>query len=202
VRRAVKIAAVGVVLIAIALAWRFSGKIRAFYYRNYTEVRVVDDSDWFDYPVGAPNAKGYYRAQRFGGRHEHLGEDWNGMGGGDSDCGDPIYSIAGGRVSYVGDAGGGWGNVVRIVHPVDRAHSVEAVYAHLSETGVRKGQSVRRGQVIGNMGNVNGLYQAHLHLEIRSRVGAEIGRGYGEDPDHIYLDPSRFIDMHRKRRPS
>jgi hypothetical protein len=43
--------------------------------------------DGFDYPVGKPNGKGYYNAQKFG-ENTHLGEDWNGVRGGNSDLGD------------------------------------------------------------------------------------------------------------------
>lgn len=56
-------------------------------------------SDGFDLPVGPPDAVGYYDAQPIGGDRGHLGSDWNGNGGGDSDLGDPIYAAAGGVVS-------------------------------------------------------------------------------------------------------
>lgn len=36
-------------------------------------------SNGFDFPVGAPNAKGYYDLQPFG-KNFHLGEDWNAIG--------------------------------------------------------------------------------------------------------------------------
>ena len=52
----------------------------------------------FDFPVGKPDAKGYYNAQPFG-KNTHLGDDWNGLRGGDSDLGDPIYNIAHGKVA-------------------------------------------------------------------------------------------------------
>ena len=72
-------------------------------------------ADGFDFPVGAPDGVGYYDALRFGA-NRHLGEDWNGNGGGDSDLGDPVAAIARGRVTFADDVGGGWGNVVRVVH--------------------------------------------------------------------------------------
>lgn len=53
--------------------------------------------DGFDFPVGKPDAKGYYDAQSFG-KNNHLGSDWNGNGGGNSDFGDDVFSIADGVV--------------------------------------------------------------------------------------------------------
>jgi len=49
-------------------------------------------SDGFDFPIGKPNARGYYNAQKFQ-ENNHLGDDWNGVGGGNSDLGDAIYTI-------------------------------------------------------------------------------------------------------------
>jgi len=129
-----------VVLVGICAAlFILRGEIRAWWHRDYTEIREVTGSNWFDYPVGAPNAKGYYRAQKFyEGNTLHLGEDWNG---------DPVYAIADGKVTFAQDAGGGWGNVVRIIHHVNSQESVDAVYAHLSIMEVHKGDKVRRGQI-------------------------------------------------------
>lgn len=192
------VAAVLVVMLAAAIRIFFWGEVRAYWYRGYTEVREVEASDWFDYPVGAPNAKGYYRAQKFGGAADHLGEDWNGMGGGNSDFGDPVYAVANGKVSYRGHVHCGWGNVVFIVHPVGRGEEpVEAVYAHLDRVNVREGQVVRRGQVIGTIGDADGAYLAHLHFEIRDKCGMPLGGGYGKCEG--FVDPTGFIDAHRKR---
>jgi murein DD-endopeptidase MepM/ murein hydrolase activator NlpD len=166
--------------------------------------------DGFDFPVGRPPGKGYYVAQgfkiknpRFSG-NLHLGEDWNGNGGGNSDYGDPIYTIAHGLVYSATDEGGMWGNVVRIIHLEKRGarhQFYESVYGHFSKLSVTRGQWLRRGQRIGAMGNVNGLFKAHLHLELRSRILMELGGGYlspGADFSH-FLAPTRFIWRHRPR---
>jgi len=73
----------------------------------------------FDFPVGKPEAQGYYKARGFrsGG---HLGEDWDGIGGGDTDLGDPIYSIGDGVVVFARDCHMGWGNVVIVRHAFER----------------------------------------------------------------------------------
>ncbi len=39
-----------------------------------------DIANAFDYPVGKPDAVGYYNAQPFGKNH-HLGDDWNAVTG-------------------------------------------------------------------------------------------------------------------------
>jgi murein DD-endopeptidase MepM/ murein hydrolase activator NlpD len=153
----------------------------------------------FDFPVGPPDAHGYYDAQPFG-TNDHLGNDWNGNGGGDSDLGDPVHAIAAGVVSAAGDLGGGWGNVVRVVHVCrevpGQEQEIESLYAHLDTIEVHAGQRVGRGQQLGTIGTAGGQYRAHLHLELRARPGMPLGGGYSKDTTG-YLDPSAFIRRHR-----
>ena len=147
----------------------------------------------FDFPVGKPTSKGYYNAQKFG-ENNHLGDDWNGVGGGNSDLGDPIYSISNGYVSAVQDLGGGWGNVIRIVHSYNNTY-YESVYAHCDTMYVKENKFIKRGDKIGSIGTANGAYLAHLHLEIRDRIFMDIGPGYATDTKG-YLDPTTFIKTH------
>ena len=72
-------------------------------------------ADGFDYPVGWPEAVGYHKARGFT-PNGHLGEDWNGDRGGDTDLGDPIYAVGHGIVVLAHDVRAGWGNVVIIRH--------------------------------------------------------------------------------------
>lgn len=149
----------------------------------------------FDFPVGKPNAKGYYNAQKFG-KNNHLGDDWNGIGGGNSDLGDPVYAIANGYVVFAENIHGGWGNVIRIVHYINKNKQVESLYAHCDKIMVKQGQYVKKGQQIGTIGTNNGQYYAHLHFEIRSEVGMPIGNGYSKNTKG-YLDPTEFIKNNR-----
>ena len=154
-------------------------------------------ADGFDFPVGAPDGDGYYDAQPFGGDSAHLGSDWNGARGGDSDLGDPVLAVADGRVLEVADHGGGWGNVVRIAHRVQGDLVVESLYAHLDDIHVRAGDLVTRGQQLGTIGTAHGHYRAHLHLELRDALLRPLGGGYGAPDGQI--DPTAFICSHRPR---
>jgi len=160
----------------------------------------------FVFPVGIPAAKGYYIAQKFRvrnknfGNNYHLGEDWNGKGGGNTDLGDPVYSIAEGLVIFARDGGEGWGNVVRILHKIKNKNDtkfVESLYAHLEKMYIKEGMTVKVGHKLGTMGNVGGIYYAHLHFELRTKILLPLGGGYAENTDG-FTDPSAFIKRMRK----
>jgi murein DD-endopeptidase MepM/ murein hydrolase activator NlpD len=156
-------------------------------------------ADGFDFPVGPPHGTGYYDAQPFGGRRAHLGSDWNGNRGGDSDLGDPVFAVAAGRVVETADHGGGWGNVVRVVHrvagPGGDDQLIESLYAHLDAITVARGDIVARGTQLGTIGTAAGTYVAHLHLELRDQPGRPLGGGYGAADGQI--DPTAYITQHR-----
>ncbi len=155
-------------------------------------------SDGFDFPVGSPNAKGYYNANKFAEK-SHLGEDWNGVKGGNSDLGDAIFSVSNGYIYSVENLGGGWGNVVRIVHQLSDTNElkfVESIYGHFDSVFVKQGNFIKRGEQIGTMGNCNGIYFAHLHFELRSDVTMLLGFGYSYDTTG-FINPTEFINNHR-----
>ncbi|MFW6110107.1 MAG: peptidoglycan DD-metalloendopeptidase family protein [Patescibacteria group bacterium] len=76
----------------------------------------------------------------------------------------PIYAIDGGTVVDVRYSGWnyGYGKMIRI----DHGNGYRSLYAHFSSMAVRPGQTVSRGQVLGNMGNTGRSYGTHLHIEI------------------------------------
>lgn len=153
-------------------------------------------ADGFDFPVGKPQAKGYYNAQPFGGARFHLGDDWNGVRGGNTDLGDSVFAVAHGWVASAEDAGEGWGNVVRIVHQLPNGKRVESLYAHLNEMAVQPHTWIRRGAQVGTIGTANGAYLAHLHLETRHTPDLPLGGGYSMDTTG-YVNPTAFIKAHR-----
>lgn len=101
----------------------------------------------------------------FGPRHHpilkrtvnHNGVDWA------APTGTPIKATAAGRIAVAG-VGGGYGNVVYIDHP----GGVQSRYAHLHEfaAGLRVGQEVASGEVIGYVGTTGRSTGPHLHFEL------------------------------------
>lgn len=197
------VATIGGVVVA-AVAWRIHASPPAVAPRQPTAAPATQPTPappcgGFAFAVGAPDGAGYYNAQPFG-RNGHLGDDWNGTGGGDTDLGDPVFAIADGVVTAADDRGGGWGNVVRVVHACGErdGQTVESLYAHLEQIEVAVGQRVARGARLGTIGTADGRYVAHLHLELRSEPDLPLGEGYGADTTG-YLDPAAFIGRHPAR---
>lgn len=167
------------------------------------DFRRVELADGFDFPVGKPNAVGYYKARGFT-PNGHLGEDWNGRGGGDSDRGDPIYSIAHGIVIVSEDCRAGWGNCIIIRHAY-RDHSgriamVDSQYAHLETRISKVGDLVKRGQLVGTMGGNRGMYPVHLHFEMRKNLQIGMNRSQFARDYSNYYSPTPFINQHRTLR--
>ena len=185
---------IGCLLIVFCAAKTCEDCVPAEYLEKCTVV------DGFDFPVGKPDAKGYYDAQSFQ-KNNHLGSDWNGNGGGNSDLDDDVFAIADGIVFYAENVGGGWGNVIRIVHNTGTRISpvyIESLYAHFDKITVSKGALVKRGQKIGTIGNAGGIYYAHLHLEIRTELNMSIGGGYSTITKG-FTDPTKFIKANRPK---
>jgi murein DD-endopeptidase MepM/ murein hydrolase activator NlpD len=160
----------------------------------------------FDPPLHPPDGAGAVVTLPFleGG---HLGEDWA-TGKGDTDLGEPVYSVADGWVSVAQDFNNAFGKVVFICYRLPDGRwppSVEVMYAELQSIDVKPGDFVKRGQKIGTVGTGNGTYSAaagfgaHLHWEVRQTVGKGLGPGF--DTNHEgWLQPSDFLKAHRDAR--
>ncbi len=98
------------------------------------------------------------RSDPFKGRAAmHAGIDLAGP------IGTPIYATADGTVSASEYNSGGYGNLIKL----DHGRGIETRYGHLSFIGVRPGQRVSRGQLIGRMGSTGRSTGSHLHYEVR-----------------------------------
>ena len=90
-------------------------------------------------------------------RKMHYGMDFS------AKTGTEIYSTGDGVVSKVKRSKRGYGNYVKINH----GFGYETLYAHMSKYIVKKGQKVKRGEVIGFVGNSGISTAPHLHYEVR-----------------------------------
>ena len=128
----------------------------------------------------------------------HPGDDYNGPGIGNSDCGTDIYAVANGTVKYVNT--GVFGGIV-IEHNW-QGTTVYSQYGHVSYAYVSNGQDVIKGQLIADMGNV-AADTCHLHWEIREvdHPNPNNGNYYSNlnvlsNVENWYEDPEWWVDNH------
>jgi murein DD-endopeptidase MepM/ murein hydrolase activator NlpD len=89
--------------------------------------------------------------------------------------GTPVKAAEDGVVAYAGNELKGYGNLVLIRHP----NGYVTAYAHAKEITVRRGDHIKRGQVIAHSGQSGNVNAPQLHFEIRK----------GATP----LDPKRYL---------
>src|SRR5262249_1718318 len=77
--------------------------------------------------------------------------------------GTPIKAADDGVVAYAGNELKGYGNLVLIRH----SNGFVSAYAHASELMVKRGDSIKRGQVIADAGQTGNVTSPQLHFEIR-----------------------------------
>ena len=108
-------------------------------------------------PVPGPISSRYgmRRHPILGYRRMHAGVDFRARRG------TPIVAVTDGRVTGAGRMGG-CGNAVRLKH----GGNLATRYCHMSRVAVRRGQSVRRGQIIGYVGSTGLSTGPHLHYEM------------------------------------
>lgn len=92
-----------------------------------------------------------YKTVRF-----HSGMDFTGT------IGTPIYATGNGTVED-SSFDKGYGRHIIINH----GYNYKTVYAHLDKSTVKKGQKVKRGDIIGYLGNTGLSTAPHLHYEVR-----------------------------------
>jgi murein DD-endopeptidase MepM/ murein hydrolase activator NlpD len=127
--------------------------------------RASDELSW---PLRGAITGGFGEGR---GGHSHAGIDIP------KPAGTPIKAASAGRVIHAGPEDG-YGNYVCIAHL-----RLSTCYAHLEKVKAKEGTSVRRGQVIGTVGNTGNSGALHLHFEVRR--GKEL---YAEP-----LDPTKYL---------
>lgn len=98
----------------------------------------------------------------------------------------PIYATAAGTV-VVASPNGGYGNCVEI----DHGYNYVTRFGHLNSIDVKVGQTVRRGDKIGEVGNTGKSTGPHLHYEVRFK-------GKPMNPVNYYfldITPQQYHDM-------
>lgn len=111
-------------------------------------------------------------------RRLHAGLDFTAASG------TPIYATADGVVRDAGFNTGGYGNRVLINH----GFGYETTYSHMYKIKARVGERVKRGEVIGYIGNTGKSTGPHLHYEVH-RNGVPV------DPIYYFyndLTPAQF----------
>ena len=148
-----------------------SRKLEAF----YQDQRVMLSSTPSVWPVHGYLSAGFgNRVDPFTGQYDfHPGLDIS------SPLGTKVEAPADGVVVSCGDKGG-YGNAIVI----DHKYGIVTRYAHLSGFNVKPGQRVKRGDVIGFVGNSGKSTAPHLHYEVWVNDQAQ-------NPIHYILDEYR-----------
>ena len=113
-------------------------------------------------------------------KKSHMGMDFA------APTGTPIYATGNGIIRETGKERG-YGNMVKIDHD----YGYETLYGHMSKINVKKGQKIKRGEVIGYVGNTGISTGPHLHYEVikDNRPVNPINFFYND------LSPSEYLAM-------
>jgi murein DD-endopeptidase MepM/ murein hydrolase activator NlpD len=167
-------------------------------------------ADGFDYPV-TPLATAtpvrydtdrYYLAQGFRASTSsgyHDGEDWNGDGGGNTDCGDAVYAPANGWIVNRQHSTTGWGNALVIEHRLPDGRKTQTILAH-HELLIRTHGVVRRGELIAVVGTTGNSGACHLHWGHRDTGDPNwnlFGAGYSSSTYPYMQSASQFANANR-----
>ncbi len=101
--------------------------------------------------------------------------------------GTPIYATADGTIKVSGFSDGGYGNHVVINH----GYGYETLYGHMARIKARRGQKVKRGEIIGYVGSTGKSTGPHCHYEVRKN-------GQRIDPVYFFyndLTPQQFDEL-------
>jgi len=130
-------------------------------------------------------------ASGYGWRSDPFTKAWKRHWGMDftAQTGTPVYATGDGTVKRADNRATGYGKHIRI----DHGFGYTTLYAHLSNYNVKKNQKVKRGDLIGFVGNTGRSQAPHLHYEIiknKSKINP-INFYYGN------LSPEEFEAMQK-----
>jgi len=135
---------------------------------NKDMTRVASGYGWRIHPI--------YKTEKL-----HTGMDFT------APVGTEIYATGNGTVVKVEKDGRGYGNNVIINH----GYGYQTLYGHMSKFSVRPGQKVKRGDLIGSVGNTGTSTGPHLHYEVHKN-------GNPVNPVNFYyndLSPEEYAKM-------
>lgn len=123
-----------------------------------------------------PVASYVYISSRFGLRVHPITGETKSHTGLDiaSNMGTTVYAADNGTITLAG-WNGGYGNCIMI----DHGNGYVTLYGHLSSLGVSEGQSVSKGDTIGQVGSTGNSTGPHLHFEV-IRAGTRV------DPEQFF----------------
>ncbi|WP_338631000.1 peptidoglycan DD-metalloendopeptidase family protein [Clostridium baratii] len=93
---------------------------------------------------------------------ERWGKNHNGLDIA-GNIGDPVMAALDGKVKSTFYERDGYGNVVILEHE----GGIETRYAHMSKIGVKTGDTVKKGDIVGEVGSTGRSTGPHLHFEVR-----------------------------------
>lgn len=124
----------------------------------------------------------------------HEGVDYNGLNGGNTDCGTPYLAAWDGEVVFSSSSTSGYGKLVVLRVVLSKSRTLYIRYCHCSEFVVTSGL-VKRGDVIAKMGSSGNSTACHLHLDILTKIPPN-WRFYAKtqsELDEWFLDPEHFF---------
>jgi hypothetical protein len=125
----------------------------------------------------------------------HSGEDWNGTGGGNTDCGYKLFPITKGEVIHTSEADTGYGKVV--VYKIEGPWGLRWIrYCHCKEI-IAKSGLVTPDTVIATLGTTGNSTYCHLHWDVIKKPMRN-WRTYAKDQatlDEYFESPTAFFNM-------
>jgi murein DD-endopeptidase MepM/ murein hydrolase activator NlpD len=148
--------------------WRWREALAQRAARRQRALRASDNLAW---PLNG-TVTGTFGEIRAGHRHEGVDIPMP--------AGTPIRAAAAGRV-ILRELEDGYGRYTCIAHK-----TITTCYGHQSRFGTALGARVRRGQIVGYVGNTGDTSAYHLHFEVRR----------GTQPWGTPVDPAKFLPRH------